>query len=110
MPTTVISERLWREAFNSDPAVLGRAVGIGGRFFTIVGITPAGFAGLRIRDIGGNRRRLPATVLVFLGISPADPQAVLSTVGVLALAALIASAVPAYRAATVEPTVALRED
>jgi putative ABC transport system permease protein len=47
---------------------------------------------------------------VFFGISPADPRALLVTAGLLVTAALVASAVPAYRAATVDPVVALRED
>ena len=47
---------------------------------------------------------------VFFGISPVDPRALLVTAGLLVTAALVASAVPAYRAATVDPVVALRED
>lgn len=47
---------------------------------------------------------------VFFGISPVDPRALLATAGLLVTAALAASAVPAYRAATVDPVVALRED
>jgi putative ABC transport system permease protein len=47
---------------------------------------------------------------VFFGISPVDPRALLATAGMLVTAALAASAVPAYRAATVDPVVALRED
>jgi predicted permease len=51
-PVAVISEGLWRQAFRGNPAILGRLLGIGGQFFTIVGITPSGFSGLRSRDIG----------------------------------------------------------
>jgi ABC-type antimicrobial peptide transport system permease subunit len=47
---------------------------------------------------------------VFFGISPVDPRALLATGGMLVTAALAASVVPAYRAATVDPVVALRED
>jgi len=47
---------------------------------------------------------------VFFGISPVDPRALLATAGLLVTATLAASAVPAYRAATVDPVVALRED
>jgi putative ABC transport system permease protein len=47
---------------------------------------------------------------VFFGISPVDPRALLATGGMLVAAVLAASAVPAYRAATVDPVVALRED
>jgi predicted permease len=51
-PVAVISEGLWRQVFGGDPATLGRLIGIGGQFFTIVGIAPAGLSGLRLRDIG----------------------------------------------------------
>ena len=47
---------------------------------------------------------------VFFGISPVDPRALLATGGMLVAAVLAASAVPAYRAATVDPVIALRED
>ena len=42
---TVISDRLWRTRFSADPAIVGRAVGINGRSFTIVGVAAAGFRG-----------------------------------------------------------------
>ena len=47
---------------------------------------------------------------VFFGISPVDPRALVTTAGLLVAAALAASTVPAYRAATVDPLMALRED
>jgi predicted permease len=39
----VISERLWRRKFDSDPRVLGSKIVADGRPFTIVGIMPASF-------------------------------------------------------------------
>ena len=39
----VISERLWRRRFNSDPQLVGQQVPINGRSFTVVGIMPATF-------------------------------------------------------------------
>jgi len=39
----VISERLWRRRFNSDPQLVGTQVSINGRSFTVVGIMPADF-------------------------------------------------------------------
>ncbi len=41
----VISHRLWRERYGSDPAVLGRNISINGRGFEIVGVTPREFQG-----------------------------------------------------------------
>ncbi len=39
----VMSERLWQRRFNSDPQILGKAVALNGRNFTVVGIMPARF-------------------------------------------------------------------
>jgi putative ABC transport system permease protein len=39
----VISERLWRRRFNSDPQVVGTQVSINGRSVTVIGIMPANF-------------------------------------------------------------------
>ena len=46
----VISHTLWRRAYDSDPAVLGRTATVNGRALTIVGVTPAGFVGSDIRE------------------------------------------------------------
>ena len=42
--------------------------------------------------------------------SPADPLTLLATVGLLALAAVAASLVPAYRAARLDSLTVMRED
>jgi putative ABC transport system permease protein len=39
----VISEGLWKRAFGSDPAIIGRDARVDGRPCTIVGVMPAGF-------------------------------------------------------------------
>ena len=39
----VVSERLWRRRFNSDPQLVGQQVPINGRSFTVIGIMPASF-------------------------------------------------------------------
>ena len=39
----MVSERLWRRRFNSDPQLVGTQVSINGRSFTVVGIMPAKF-------------------------------------------------------------------
>ena len=45
-PVAVISDRLWRERFAADPAIVGRAATLNERSLTIVGVMPPGFAGL----------------------------------------------------------------
>jgi putative ABC transport system permease protein len=39
----VVSERLWRRRFNSDPQLVGTQVSINGRSLTVVGIMPSNF-------------------------------------------------------------------
>jgi putative ABC transport system permease protein len=39
----VLSSRLWHQVFDADPSVLGKAVGIGSRTFTVIGIMPDSF-------------------------------------------------------------------
>jgi putative ABC transport system permease protein len=43
-PVLVIGETVWRTRFDSDPAVLGRAMRLSGVEHTIVGVMPEGFA------------------------------------------------------------------
>ena len=39
----VISERLWKRRFNSDPALIGKTLLLNGRSYTVIGIMPAKF-------------------------------------------------------------------
>ena len=39
----VISERLWRRHFNSDPALVGKTLLLNGRSYTVIGVMPARF-------------------------------------------------------------------
>ncbi|HEY3740490.1 MAG TPA: ABC transporter permease [Bryobacteraceae bacterium] len=43
MPAAVISDRLWRERFGGDRAVVGRPVTLSGSVYTIVGVLKPGF-------------------------------------------------------------------
>jgi predicted permease len=45
-PLMVISHGLWTRRFGADPSVVGRSVPIGARPYEIVGVAPAGFAGV----------------------------------------------------------------
>lgn len=44
-PVVVISDRLWRTRFNSDPQIAGKTVRLNRREMTIVGVTPPEFHG-----------------------------------------------------------------
>jgi predicted permease len=45
-PHVILSERLWRTAFASDFAIVGKPVRINGRTVTVCGVAPAAFAGV----------------------------------------------------------------
>ncbi len=42
----VISDRLWRSAFNADPSVIGKRLDVDIATFTIIGVAPPRFAGV----------------------------------------------------------------
>ena len=44
-PVLVLSYDFWQRRFAADPQIVGRAVRINGKAFTIVGVAPAGFRG-----------------------------------------------------------------
>jgi predicted permease len=44
-PYVVLSDSLWRTAFNADPAVIGTTVQFNEDSFTVIGVTPARFQG-----------------------------------------------------------------
>ena len=46
----VLSDRLWRTAFNADPGVLGREIRIADQIAVIVGVAPRRFRGLDLKD------------------------------------------------------------
>jgi macrolide transport system ATP-binding/permease protein len=46
-PVVVISERLWQERFKSDAAIVGKTIFINGSPFTVVGVAPASFKGVK---------------------------------------------------------------
>jgi predicted permease len=48
VPAVVISDRLWRRRFDSDPEIVGKPVRLSGRSYTVVGVAPPGFRGLDI--------------------------------------------------------------
>jgi putative ABC transport system permease protein len=42
-PVAVISERMWRRRFGSDPSIIGKQIRLGADPKTVVGVMPAGF-------------------------------------------------------------------
>jgi predicted permease len=61
-PVVIISQGLWQRRFGGDPAVIGKALRMNAREFTIIGIAPEGFT--------GSLRGLVAEVWVPVAIGP----------------------------------------
>jgi putative ABC transport system permease protein len=92
----LIGEHLWRDSYQGSDDVLGRVLTVSGRPFTIVGVTPAGFPGLRQRDVRQSTRGYPE---IWLPLPAATPAALpqiralsLSVVGRLRPGATLAQA------------------
>jgi putative ABC transport system permease protein len=72
--------------------------------------------GLKIAAVGAAAGLLGAALLarslatLLFGVRPLDPVTFGATAGLLALVSLAAAAIPAWRAARVDPAIALRED
>jgi putative ABC transport system permease protein len=65
----VIGDALWHSAFNADPAVVGRAVGMPGSNATVIGVLPEWFQ-LRGRELGPMFEGSPAEFFRPLQIEP----------------------------------------
>lgn len=52
VPSIVISHRLWRSSFGSDPAAVGRTVRVNGRSAVVVGVAAPGFRGISLANLG----------------------------------------------------------
>ena len=64
--TAVITDDLWQRAFARDPAILGQAMQLGDKPYTIVGVGPPGFTGVSMGqpvDVFVPITRLPAQSL-----------------------------------------------
>jgi len=48
-PAAVISYGHWKERWNSDPQIVGREIIVNGTPFTVVGVAPSDFFGIRVR-------------------------------------------------------------
>src|SRR5258708_5990095 len=49
-PTAMMSYRLWRQKYGSDPTVIGSVFNLNDKPFTVVGITPPAFFGDQLRN------------------------------------------------------------
>ena len=49
--TTVVSYRYWTQSLGSDPQIAGKKLLINGSPFTVVGVTPPEFYGVRLNNL-----------------------------------------------------------
>ena len=90
-----------RIAIGADPKRLARTVAMGG-----VKMLAAGVAGGLVLHAAA----APFLRAFLYGVTPADPVTIAAATAVLVATALLASWIPARRAARVDPTVALRAE
>jgi predicted permease len=60
-PVAVMSYRIWREKYGSDPSVVGAGYQINGHPFTVIGVGPPGFFGAKLAEWGMPDFWLPLT-------------------------------------------------
>lgn len=65
VPVAVITDDYWRRKFIRDPQVIGRTLLIEGVAVTIVGVSPAGFAGANVGQIADITMPLAANTQLF---------------------------------------------
>jgi len=71
-PVAVISHSCWQRRFGGQPNVVGQTLLLGGASYTIIGVAPAGFAGMRLEapaeawvPLMMRRQLLSATTSIF---------------------------------------------
>jgi putative ABC transport system permease protein len=68
-PVAILSDALWRRKFGADAAIVGKAVSLDRRAYTIVGVMPAAFT---FPNRGPRLNNVPADVFVPVSFSPAE--------------------------------------
>ena len=71
-PVAILTDRLWRRTFGGDPAIIGKAVILDRRPFTIVGVLPAS---LTFPNRGPHLNNLPAEVFVPMSFTNSELRA-----------------------------------
>jgi putative ABC transport system permease protein len=69
MPVAILNDALWRRHFNADPSIVGRAVMLDRRAYTVVGVMPRGFTFPNRGPVLNNR---PADIYVPISFSAGE--------------------------------------
>jgi hypothetical protein len=111
-PVVIISNRLWQDRFGGGREVLGRSVTLNGINHTIVGVLPSGFEFVRSGETSALilGRILSNFSRLLYGVQPGDPLTLIAISLVLIGTTLLASSIPARRAAGIDPMIALRHE
>lgn len=73
-PVAVMSYRVWRDKYGSDPSVVGAGYQINGHAFTVIGVAPPGFFGAKLSDSGMPDFWLPLTSEILIEGASARPK------------------------------------
>src|SRR5256886_1632357 len=69
----VISERLWKRRFNSDPMLIGKTLLLNGRSYTVIGVMPARFEfPIPLFGVQGNQFAEPADIWKPIAFTPLE--------------------------------------
>jgi predicted permease len=68
-PVAILSDALWRRKFGADPSVVGRAVSLDRRPFTVVGVMPRQFT---FPNRGPHLNNIPADLYVPISFTPIE--------------------------------------
>ena len=98
VPVVVLSHGFWERSLGRDANIVGKTLTLNRTAFTVVGVGQQGFTGTILGgDPSGN-------------VSVRDPLTFAGTSALLAVVAIVASCIPAYRATRIDPLVALRAE
>jgi predicted permease len=103
-PAAVIGFHLWRDRFGAAPDVVGQPLLVGGRMYTIAGVTPPRFTGFQPADVGASpldyaQLWLPMSHAATWPGAPSESAAWLTVRARLAAGRVAADARPALDAA-----------
>jgi hypothetical protein len=106
----VLSDRLWRDRYGADQAILGRQLTIDEQPHTIVGVARPNLRFPDDRVLFWVPNAIARMRTILFGVTPLDGLTFAAAPLVLIAAATLACARPAFRAASTDLALALRAE